>query len=103
MNLGWLCVRAWRFGADDRPVGGLCDRARLFQAYQREGGIPVDADVVRYWEILGNWKWATMCVMQAARRSDGAYPDIELAAIGRRIADSELEALALLKEDIRGA
>lgn len=102
-DLGWLCVRAWRFGADDRPVGGLCDRERLFEAYEREGGAAVDPAVVRYWEVLGNWKWAVMCVMQAGRRNDGPYPDIELAAIGRRIADSEWEALLLLEENIRGA
>jgi aminoglycoside phosphotransferase (APT) family kinase protein len=102
-DLGWLCVRAWRFGVDDRPVGGLCSRERLFEAYERAGGVPVDAAAVRYWEILGNWKWAVMCVMQAGRSSAGEYPDIELAAIGRRIADSEWEALALLEEDLRGA
>jgi aminoglycoside phosphotransferase (APT) family kinase protein len=102
-DLGWLCVRAWRFGVDERAVGGLCDRERLFELYEREGGSPVDAAAVRYWEILGNWKWAVMCVMQAGRRNDGAYPDIELAAIGRRIADSEWEALALLEEDLRSA
>ena len=79
------------------------DRERLFELYEREGGSPVDAAAVRYWEILGNWKWAVMCVMQAGRSSAGEYPDIELAAIGRRIADSEWEALALLEEDLRGA
>jgi aminoglycoside phosphotransferase (APT) family kinase protein len=102
-DLGWLCVRAWRFGVDDQPVGGLCDRERLFEAYEREGGVSVDPAAVRYWEILGNWKWAVMCVMQAGRRNDGSYPDIELAAIGRRIADSEWEALSLLEEDLRSA
>jgi aminoglycoside phosphotransferase (APT) family kinase protein len=34
-DLGWLCVRAWRFGNDDRPVGGLCAREELFEAYER--------------------------------------------------------------------
>lgn len=102
-DLGWLCVRAWRFGVDDRPVGGLCAREALWEAYERAGGEAVDARIARYWEILGNWKWAVMCVMQAARRNDGAYPDVELAAIGRRIADSEWEALALLEEAIADA
>jgi hypothetical protein len=59
----------------------------------------VDPAVARYWEIMGNWKWAVMCVMQAARMDHGTYRDVELAAIGRRVADSEWESLALLEED----
>jgi aminoglycoside phosphotransferase (APT) family kinase protein len=98
-DLGWLSVRAWRFGIDRNPVGGLCTREALWGAYEKAGGERVDPAVARYWEIMGNWKWAVMCVMQAARMDDGTYRDVELAAIGRRVADSEWESLALLEED----
>ena len=37
-DLGWLCVRAWRFGSDDKPVGGIGTREELFAAYERAGG-----------------------------------------------------------------
>lgn len=94
-DLGWLCVRAWRFGADARPVGGLCDRERFFAAYERAGGIAVDAAAVRWWEVLGNFKWATICLMQARRVLDGLVQSVELASLGRRVAEMELELLAL--------
>ena len=95
-DLGWLCVRAWRFGADDKPVAGLCERERLFAAYEQASGVAVDPAVVRWWEIFGNFKWAVICVMQAQTFLNGV-PNVELAALGRRIAEMELELLDLME------
>jgi aminoglycoside phosphotransferase (APT) family kinase protein len=98
-DLGWLCVRAWRFGADHKPVGGLAGRDELLAAYAAAGGATIDPAHLRYWEIFGNWKWAVICVNQAARHKAGPRPDVELATIGRRVADSEWEILELMGED----
>jgi len=95
-DLGWLCVRAWRFGNDDRPVGGLCAREKLFEAYERASGTPVDPAAVRWWEIFGNFKWAVICIMQAATFL-GGLRNVELAALGRRIVENELELLDLME------
>src|SRR5205814_481512 len=54
-DLGWLCVKAWRFGVD-KPVGGFGDYADLFAAYERTSRRMVDPDVVRWWEVLGTLK-----------------------------------------------
>jgi aminoglycoside phosphotransferase (APT) family kinase protein len=95
-DLGWLCVRSWRFGVDDRPVGGLCARERLFAAYERASGAPVDPDVVRWWEIFGDFKWGVICIMQA-QTFLGGVKNVELAALGRRIVEMELELLDLME------
>ncbi len=95
-DLGWLCVRAWRFGSDDKPVGGIGERAELFAAYERAGGQSVDPARVHWWEVLGNLKWAIMCLMQARTHLDGFVRSVELAAIGRRTAEVELELLELI-------
>ena len=97
-DLGWLAVRAWRFGTNDKPIGGLCSREQFWREYEREGGAAIDPRVARYWEIFGNWKWAIICVMQAAGHRAGGKRDVELAAIGRRVADVELELVDLLEE-----
>ena len=95
-DLGWLCVRSWRFGADTEPVGGLCARERLFAAYERASGVAVDPAVVRWWEIFGNFKWAVICIMQA-QTFLGGVKNVELAALGRRIVEMELELLDLME------
>jgi len=93
-DVGWLCVKSWRFGEDTKPVGGLCDRERFFAAYERAGGAPIDPAVVRWWEVFGNLKWAVICIMQAQTFLHGV-PNVELASLGRRTVEMELELLDL--------
>ena len=94
-DLGWLCVRAWRFGAP-RPVGGFGDYEDLFGAYGEAAGVDVDPAVVRWWETLGTLKWGVMCIMQASTHLNGWSRSVELAAIGRRVCENEHDLLELL-------
>jgi aminoglycoside phosphotransferase (APT) family kinase protein len=94
-DLGWLCVRAWRFGAS-KPVAGVGEYAELFDAYTAASGRPVDAQVVRWWEVLGTLKWGIMCIMQASAHLSGVVRSHELAAIGRRVCENEHDLLLLL-------
>jgi len=94
-DLGWLCVRAWRFGGDG-PVGGFGEREDLFAAYEAAGGRPVDPEVARWWEVLGTLKWGVMCIIQAATHLTGQSRSVELAAIGRRVCEQEYDLLALI-------
>ena len=93
-DLGWLCVRAWRFGADANPVGGLCDRAAFVSIYERAAGVRVDPTAVRWWEVFGNLKWGIICIMQMQTFLAGVK-SVELASLGRRTAETELELLDL--------
>jgi len=95
-DLGWLCVRSWRFGADDLPAGGLASRERFLDAYAAASGTPVDAAAVRWWEVFGNLRWAVICIMQAHTFLSGV-PSVELASLGRRICEMELELLDLME------
>jgi aminoglycoside phosphotransferase (APT) family kinase protein len=87
-DLGWLCVKAWRFGSP-KPVAGLGGYADLFDAYEAAGGARVDADVVRWWEVMGTLRWGMMCIAQAAAHLTGVSRSHELAAIGRRVCENE--------------
>ncbi|GAA3845907.1 phosphotransferase family protein [Sphaerisporangium flaviroseum] len=91
-DLGWLCVKAWRFGSE-KPVGGFGDYDRLVQAYEKAGGHPVDRDALRWWETFGVLKWGVICVMQAMRHLRGGAGSVELAAIGRRVCETEWDLL----------
>ena len=95
-DLGWMCVRSWRFGNDTKPAGGIGTREELFAAYEAAGGARVDPQHVRFWELLGNLKWAIMTIMQAKTYLDGHVKSVELASLGRRTAEMELELLNLM-------
>ncbi len=94
-DLGWMCVRAWRFGSP-LPVGGIGEREEFFRAYERAGGGEVDPEVVRFWEALGDLKWAVICIAQARTYLDGGVKSVELASIGRRTAEAEHDLLELV-------
>ncbi|MGH7895509.1 MAG: phosphotransferase, partial [Candidatus Binatia bacterium] len=94
-DLGWMCVKAWRFGSP-LPVGGIGDRVEFFGAYEAAGGGTVDPQAVHFWEVFGNLKWAVICIAQARTYLDGGVPSLELASLGRRTAEVEHELLALI-------
>ncbi|MGB3410728.1 MAG: phosphotransferase [Microthrixaceae bacterium] len=94
-DLGWLCVRAWRFGGPG-VVGGIGDLDELIAAYREASGFKVDEDHVRWWIIAGTLRWGLICAVQASRHLEGHVRSVELATIGRRIAENEHDLLDLL-------
>lgn len=94
-DIGWLCARAWRFGGPGR-VGGFGDLPDLLNAYRSAGGEPIDPERVRWWEVYAAVKWAVICALQAATHLGGSTRSVELAAIGRRVCESEWDLLLLL-------
>lgn len=94
-DLGWLCVRSWRFGAEPR-VGGFGTVDELVEAYESASGTTVDREALAWWEVLGTLKWGIMCIVQAATHRSGAVRSVELAAIGRRVCEVEHDLLLLL-------
>ncbi|MEV2270129.1 phosphotransferase family protein [Nonomuraea africana] len=94
-DLGWLCVKAWRFGAQP-PVGGFGEYDDLVAAYERASGHRVDRRALRWWETFGVLKWGVICVTQAMRHLTGATRSVELAAIGRRVCETEWDLLEAL-------
>jgi aminoglycoside phosphotransferase (APT) family kinase protein len=96
-DLGWLCVRTWRFGGR-APVGGFGRREDLFAAYERAGGGKVDAERVSFWEAFGCLKWSVMCMMKGQSHRRGGERLLEQLAIGRRSEEPLHDFLALLEE-----
>jgi aminoglycoside phosphotransferase (APT) family kinase protein len=95
LDLGWLCVKTWRFGGP-LPVGGFGHRDDLFRAYEKAGGGPVDPAHVRFWEAFGCIKWALMSMYRGLSAVRGARGTVEAVAIGRRIEEPLLDFLDLI-------
>lgn len=95
-DLGWLCVRAWRFGSP-HPVAGLGEYETLITAYERASGLRVDRDLVRWWEVLGTLKWGIMCMIQTSSHVLGVLRSHEMAAIGRRVCENEYDLFLALE------
>jgi aminoglycoside phosphotransferase (APT) family kinase protein len=101
-DLGWLCVKAWRFGAAG-PAAGLASREELLAAYAAAGGAEIGLDELAWWEILGTLRWGIICLTQAWAHLSGAHRSVELAAIGRRVCEQEWDLLLLLEPEAAAA
>ncbi len=95
-DLGWLCVKSWRFGNVDRRAGGFGSVDDLLAGYRAGGGDDVDLDSLRYWETMGTLKWGAICELQCFTHLNGLVRSVELAILGRRVCETEWDLLDLL-------
>lgn len=95
-DLGWICVNSWRFGHIDSPVGGFGSRDELARGYESAGGVAVDLERVRFWEVVGTLKWGVICTMMLFGFRHGPDRSVERAAIGRRASETEIDLLELI-------
>ncbi len=96
-DLGWLCVNSWRFGEYSKPVGGFGAYADLLAGYEMAGGAPIALERVLYWQTLGSLKWGVMCLIMYAAFASGADASVERAMIGRRVSETEIDLMNLLR------
>ena len=77
-------------------VGGFGALDELLAAYDARRRRDVDEDALRFWVVLGTVKWGVICVGQAFTHLNGIVRSVELAALGRRVAETEWDLLDLL-------
>jgi len=101
-DLGWFCMRFFRFGRPDLAGGGLGRRAALLRGWTSARGVEPDPVAIRYWDIMANTRWAVVSLQQVARHVSGREPSLELALVGLGTAEMELEALSLIARELAG-
>lgn len=96
-DLAFVCMRAWRFGADEREVSGIGRREDLYRGYEAAGGGRIDPAAIRYAEVFVHLYTGAVFMMRAVQFRDGSERSLEGAAIGRRLAEIEYDLLELLR------
>jgi aminoglycoside phosphotransferase (APT) family kinase protein len=97
-DLAWFCIRAWRFGAPEHlGAGGLASVDTFLSAYEAAAGQSIDREAFRWWLTLATLRWGVICRFQAERHLSGQTRSVELAAIGRRVSETEWDVLDLLE------
>jgi aminoglycoside phosphotransferase (APT) family kinase protein len=97
-DIAWLCLRAWRFG-EPLEVGGLGTLDELVSGYETAGGRAVDRDALHWWLVQKTLTWGIGCMLQADFHLSGRVRSVELATVGRRVAEQEWDLLGLLAPD----
>jgi aminoglycoside phosphotransferase (APT) family kinase protein len=96
-DVAWPLVRAWRFGADDRRLGGVGEVEPYLERYEELTGRTISKSDLDWWEVLGNVKWAIGCLTQCRRHLTGLDRSVEYAVLGRMAAGMEYELLDLIE------
>jgi aminoglycoside phosphotransferase (APT) family kinase protein len=96
-DVSWPLVRAWRFGRDDRRLGGVGEVEPYLARYNELTGRDVSPEELDVWEVFGNVKWAVGCLTQCRRHLRGEDRSVEYAVLGRMAAEMEYELLDLIE------
>jgi aminoglycoside phosphotransferase (APT) family kinase protein len=96
-DLAWFCIRA------DRAAGGLGSVEDFLCGYEQAGGTAVDRAAFHWWLVLATLRWGVICRYQAERHLSGQTRSVELAAIGRRVCETEWDVLNLLDKTLPDA
>jgi aminoglycoside phosphotransferase (APT) family kinase protein len=96
-DVAWPLVRAWRFGADDRRLGGVGEVGPYLERYEELTGRTISESELDWWEVFGNAKWAIGCLTQCRRHLTGLDRSVEYAVLGRMAAEMEYELLDLIE------
>ena len=96
-DLGWLCVRSWRFGNVNKRAAGLGDVDELISGYEANSKIKIDKSQLDMWQLYGSLKWGIICMVQTFAHLSGAVKSLEKAAIGRRVSETEFDLMNMIK------
>jgi aminoglycoside phosphotransferase (APT) family kinase protein len=96
-DVAWPLVRAWRFGADERRLGGVGEVGPYLERYEERTGRTLSETELDWWEVFGNVKWAVGCLTQCRRHLTGLDRSVEYAVLGRMAAEMEYELLDLIQ------
>jgi aminoglycoside phosphotransferase (APT) family kinase protein len=94
-DVGWVCMRPWRWLGNEL-IGGMMDREDFYKMYEEASGLEVDKEAVRFWEVLGNIKFAGIFVTGARSFCDGRTRSPLMALLGRSIPRLEIEIMDLI-------
>ena len=98
-DLAFGCMTVWRFGQLSKPAFGLGELHELFEAYEHAGGTKVDRKRFRFWLVYRTVWWAVGCLQMGVAWRSGSDRTVERVVIGRRVAEQELDLIALLENE----
>jgi aminoglycoside phosphotransferase (APT) family kinase protein len=93
-DIAWAGLRT--FAGGTTKIGGLIERDEFYARYQTRTGFTIRPEVVRYYEVLVQFKMAAMLVGAVQRIQSGRARDVRMAAMGFQLAPTMLELNRLI-------
>jgi aminoglycoside phosphotransferase (APT) family kinase protein len=96
--LDWELVHLGDPHADTSRIGGLIEREVFYQRWQAKTGLRVRPEVVRYYEVMVQFKMAAMLMGAMIRVQTGRSRDVRMAAMGFQLTSTLMELNKLIAE-----
>ena len=93
-DLAWAGLRTFAAGTD--RIGGLISRDEFYARPTALSGFTIHPEVVRYYEVLVQFKMAAMLIGAVRRIESGRAHDIRMASMGFQLAPTLLELNRLI-------
>lgn len=95
-DLAWAGLRT--FAAGTTRIGGLIDREVFYRRWESKTGLHVKPEVVRYYEVMVQFKMASMLMGAMIRVQTGRSRDVRMAAMGFQLTSTLMELNKLIAE-----
>ena len=96
-DIGWLCARCWRYGNDNKRVGGIGELNDFISAYDEISNSTINWSNLPYWEILATVKWALIAHQQGQRNLSDRKKRLELLLTEQKADEIEYDILNQIK------
>jgi aminoglycoside phosphotransferase (APT) family kinase protein len=93
-DLAWTALRTFAAGTD--RIGGLFERAAFYRRYSEQSGFAIRPDLLRYYEVLAQFKSAAILLCATQRVASGRSQDVRMGAMGLQLAPTLLELNRLI-------
>ena len=97
-DIGWLCARCWRYGNDNKRVGGIGELDDFILGYDEISKRTINSSKLPYWEILATVKWALIAHQQGQRHRSDTKRRLELLLTGQKADEIEYDILTQIKK-----
>lgn len=94
-DLAWACARTW--GGTGKLLGGRFDRAEFFRRYEEHSGIRVNHDVIRYYDVLTQFKMAGIQVGAVRHVQARRVHDVRMVAMALQLAPATMKLYSLIR------
>lgn len=95
-DLAWAGLRT--FSAGTTRIGGLIGRDEFHRRWQEKTGLQVRQEVVRYYEVMVQFKMASMLMGAMIRVQTGRSRDVRMVAMGFQLTTTLMELNKLIGE-----
>lgn len=95
-DLAWAGLRT--FAAGTTRVGGLIERDEFYARWQAKTGLKVRPEVVSYYQVMVQFKMASMLMGAMIRVKAGRSRDVRMAAMGFQLTTTLMELNKLIAE-----